>query len=63
MRDTRDTLLPHTLQSRALGDHVAFVFNGTLVTLLTQVLGTMGAVAAAQQMQQPTAGRLPFAER
>ena len=36
-------LVPHTLQSRALRDHVAFVPNCTLVTQQTQALGPRGA--------------------
>ena len=40
-------LVPHTLQSRALKDHVAFVPNCTLVTQQTQALGPRGASAAA----------------
>ena len=40
-------LVPHTLQSRALKDHVAFVPNCTLVTQQTQALGPRGASAAS----------------
>ena len=40
-------LVPHTLQSRALEDHVAFVPNCTLVTQQTQALGPRGASAAS----------------
>ena len=40
-------LVPHTLQSRALKDHVAFVPNCTLVTQQTQALGPRGASASA----------------
>ena len=40
--------VPHSLQSRALKDHVAFVTNSMLVTSRTQALGTGDAGAAAQ---------------
>ena len=40
-------LVPHTLQSRALKDHVAFVPNCTLITQQTQALGPRGASAAS----------------
>ena len=42
----------HCLQSRALKDHVAFIPNSMLVTLLTQALGTGGARAAANNNWQ-----------
>ena len=40
---------PQSLQSRALKDHVAFVPNSMLVTVLTQALVTRDACAAAQE--------------
>ena len=46
-------LVPHTLQSRTLKDHVAFVPNCTLVTQQTQALGPRGASAPTLLLHSP----------
>ena len=45
-------LVAHSLQSRALKYHVAFVPNSMLVTVLTQAPVTRGACAAAQNNRE-----------